>query len=232
MRATELWALSCGKVCEGEQSCHWCGAPCDPGTTHDDLPPVPFVCSKSLAFRPASPWICMGCDLFRRKRTTIRFLDGNAWRDGQCPMDWGWVMYGISSEPSVLAVRREDSVSLYKILMAPPHMFCLALLDPLENKPKSRQVGVKNLPHLWRVNESAGRKTGESLQFTVNNVPFDYAPYDLEVALSTKDAPMSPGVRALVRLFGTYPPLEAKKSEPTKQAFAEAKESAPKKETK
>lgn len=211
MRASELWALSQGKSCYGDKRCHWCAAPCQPGTPHDDLLPVPFVRSKSKALCPASLWICVGCDLFRRRRRTVHFLEGG-FRDSQCPQDWGWLV-----TDEARAIRSDSSQTLYKVLLAPPKSFCLALLDPLERgngvRIGGKQTIVKNLPHLWAVNEEEG-----ALAFTVNNAPYEYVPYELEMALSTKDAQMSPGVRVLVRLLGAYPPLEAKKDETEMQA--------------
>lgn len=133
----------------------------------------------------------------------MRFLEGG-FLDRQCPMDWGWF---VSSEAR--AVRRDDSQALYRLLLNPPKAFCLALLDPLEGGGKVR---AKNLPHFWTVNEGETEKD-KSVSFTLNNVPHEYTIWDLEAALSIKDAPQTPGVRALVRLFGIYPPLEARKAD-------------------
>ena len=219
MLATELWAMTQGKLCEGPTRCHWCTAPCPPGTAHDDCPPVPFVKSRSLAKRPSSPWICAGCSLFRRKRTTIHFLDGNGYKDGQCPVDWGWLMFADPVEATARAIRREDSASIYKVLLKPPSFFCLALLDGKNQK---------NLPHLWHVNETASEwKNGESLSFTINNVSFDYSIYELESALSTRGVQTGPGVAVLAGMFGPYPPLEALKDREQRPAQVVHATSAP-----
>lgn len=211
MLASELWASIQRQKCEGPHQCHWCSGPCDRGTSHDDLPPIPFVKSKSMAKRPGSSWICVGCESYRRRKQVVRFLDGNAFRDCQSPSDHSWLL----TDKGAKGIRRwEDSEATYRVLLKPPRTFCLALLDvPAKGK-------VENMLHLWTVNENkVDWGTGDELTFTVNNVQFSYTIYELTTALSTRDAPpMSPGVQALTNLFGTYPPLEAKKDEPIPDA--------------
>jgi len=219
MLASELWALTQRQKCEGKYQCHWCSGPCDRGVPHDDLPPIPFIKSKSLAKRPASPWICLGCENFRRKKRTVKFIDGNAWKDCQAATDHSWLLtLNDRGQSDAKAIRRfEDSEAAYRALLKPPRTFTLALLDVPLNGGKAK---TENLIHLWTINENKQDwGTGDELAFTLNNVQFSYTIYELTTALSTKDAPpMSPGVQALTNLFGIYPPLEAKKDEPIPDA--------------
>lgn len=199
MRATELWAKANGEECWGDQSCHWCSAPCQPGCPHDDLPPVPFVRSRSNALRPGNPWICVGCQTFRRKRQSVRFLDGNCWRDGQCPLNHSWFL----TEKEARSIRIPfDGFPLYKRLLSPPKAFVLALIDKEENRP-----------HQWAVNQKDEWQAGDEIKFTLNNVVFSYTPYELELALTKRKA-RTPGVDILIDKFGPYPPLEKKPEEP------------------
>lgn len=213
MKGPELWALSQSEECWGNLECHWCGSPCIQGTTHDDLPPILGVRSKSLAARPSSPWICTGCKLFRQKRRTIWFLGGDrtgtgGFQDSRCPMNYSWLV----TDKKAWAIR--GGVDLYKALLTPPKRFALSLID---------EKGT-NLPHLWRVNEAPEWKAGDDLWLTINGTPFVWTVADLEAILSHKESKgLSPGVVALEKRFGAYPPLAAKRLESPKEGAPEWK---------
>lgn len=194
LTAPELYAKNLGARCEGTHECHWCGAPCTRLYIHDGPPPLPFVKNDLTAKRPANPYVCNGCRLFRRPRTTVRFLDGYSYKDGQCAVNYSWLV----TDSGSWAIRREDLQLLWDQLFRPPLRFVLSLVDP----------DVKNHLQLAFVNDFQRIKADTPLKFTYNNIPHVYSVYELREAVQTGTAEgKESGVRAITNLLG-FPPQE------------------------
>ena len=207
--ASELYALSQGVQCNGRYSCHWCSAPCGNQWFHDDTPPQIGVRVTQGARRPANPYICIGCWLFRRKRITVSFLRSEkgefTFRDGQSPTRHSWFV----TEQCARAIETPDFQLLYATLLSPPKRFFLSLLD---NRTPAN--GVENRLHLQVANDVEELRADTVLHFSVNNVPLTYTVFELEELLTSADpeeslAGRSPGVHALYRLLGPYKPTPA-----------------------
>lgn len=163
---------------------------------HDDAPVVPFVKNQSVALRPSELWICKACWAFRRRRCTVRFMDGG-FKDGQAPMAHSWLF----TEKEAVAVRvgQAGGRSLYGVLLRPPRRFCVALLDP------DNAQAVNHL-QLMEVNDHYELRGDTPLRFTVDGVKFSYTVYELEQGLKNGTQGLQAGVRELVRLLGTPTP--------------------------
>lgn len=188
MLASELWAESCGRACKGPDVCHWCGAACERDWVHDDPLPVLFSRTmKTSARNPSRPYVCQGCWLFRRRRVTVRFLNGKEFKDGQAAENWGWFV--TPEEP--LAVRECDYPALVDRLTSPPPKFALMLLTN----------GGKTALHLGTANDLTEVRADSRMVFTLNNVPHFYSVYELEAAFKGGPDGKEPGVQALLRLL-------------------------------
>lgn len=199
--ASELYALSQGSRCEGRWLCHWCGAKCGDRTPHDDLPEMPGTPrNKSLAKRPADPWMCNGCKLWRRGRLTITYMHGDGSMDGQEPRNHSWLI----TPEWASAVHPAGSPDLAELLMKPPVCFALMLLsEPILDKQRPRAKGaVLNQIHRAGVNDLPELKAETPIKFTLDNIPHTYTVYELEQAFVTGPDGKEPGVRALFHLFG------------------------------
>lgn len=198
--ASELYATSQGHSCSGKEECHWCSAPCGRLDPHDDgLPTLAQYRPRTLAKRPGNAYVCRGCWLWRRQRTTVFFLS-KGFRDGRCAMDHSWWITG----EEAWAVRApEDARALYEHLLEPPLLFCLALAD-----------GERNHLQQAVVNDLDEVRADTPLRFTLNGIVHEYTVYELEDALRSNDpAGRRPGVGALMRLFGGHalPPRDERK---------------------
>mgnify|MGYP000446835940 FL=1 len=189
MTASDLYAISQGYKNEGSEKCHWCGSCCTRQWKHDDPGPVPFQRGKPYrpsAF-PASPWICKGCWAWKRKRITVKFLNGT-FKDGQCPEDHSWWIeeggaYGI--QPSMYTHLRDK-------LLSPPLRFLLLLKIETPH----------NFLQLSQINDLQQIKAETTLSFSVDNVVHQYSVYELERVAKAEDANgMMPGTRALASLL-------------------------------
>lgn len=206
-RASEFFALTQATKCEGEDHCHWCGAPCKRYWFHDEKPPVPFVKSPSLARNPASPYICVGCWLWRKKSVTVKFLDNKTLKDSQTPCNHSWYITLSGS----WALRKEDLPDLIVKLLNPPDQFILSFVelpsynnDVLRGRNGHSHSGT-NLNHLQFcvANNPGPIELGTPLWFTVNNTPFKFTLYELQDAIVKQDAVgKEPGVRELLRITG------------------------------
>lgn len=139
--------------------------------------------------------MCLGCRLFRRKRTTVQHLDGS-WTDRLGMGDFSlWL-----TEAGCWGVKVDQGEHLWPLLLSPPLRFCLALLDG---------TGMVNHPQLLAVNDLvSGIKSTEPLLFTVNGVRMAWTVYELEQALAAGNTDgTEPGIQTLVRLLG-WPPAE------------------------
>lgn len=187
--ASELFALAHNANCQGDQRCHWCGAPCSRKWLHGDPPPLPFVRSSEPTKIPSSPYICVGCWLWRRPSVTIKFLEGG-FKDGQCPAHHSWLFTGDGI--CVLKSSVRNSEMMNEMLRKPPNCFALSILD--EHK--------KNYLQNMIVNDSVKIDSNTPLYFTINNIPFSYSVYELEEAFRNGDSSgKEPGVQALLRIF-------------------------------
>lgn len=193
MLATELYAISQRSECNGNESCHWCGAPCERSWFHDEPAPYPFVKTHSNAKRPSSPWICKGCYLFRRQSITVKSISGTS-KDRQCPLNHSWWI----TEKDAISIDKPSYLDLYAILLNPPKRFCLSLIDGT----------VQNRIHLAFANDFIGMSATTPIAFTINNVPFSYSVYELQEAIETETTGKEPGVRELIAILGR--PCEVK----------------------
>lgn len=192
LTASELYAMSQGPKCEGQNECHWCGAPCSRRWLHDEPQPVMFMKRpKTTALRPDSPWICIGCWLFRRTRLTAFFLDGKTYLDRQCPASHSWWI----TPTEALSIRQSDGKLLFQKLLAPPQQFALLLLSG-DSATCLIHQGLANV-------HDKPVEFGARLKFTVNGVPHTVSPMELQTGLKSKEARTEPGVRVLIDLFGT-----------------------------
>lgn len=199
--ASELYAKSQLASCSGPYECHWCGGPCNADWIHDDPPPVPFLKSRSGAKRPANPWICVGCYLFRRQRITVHHLRGSKheskrFLDRQCPMDHSWFVV----EQAAWSLDKGSVEPLYERLLKPPRKFFLSLLSNDHSR---------TFLHLSITNDLMEIQADTVLYFTLDNIPHSYTVYELERALRGNVEGCQPGVHALLRILGPHelPPL-------------------------
>lgn len=189
MSASDVYAQALCAKNEGSYECHWCASASSPQWVHDDSPPTPFVKSKTRAKRPGNPFVCKGCWLWARKRTTVTFLDGT-WKDGQCAMNHGWWVTASGAR----AVKPQDHGLLYQQLLKPPHRFLLCLVTP----------GTHNLLHCAVANDLLEIKSSTPLRFTLDNIEMTFTVHELEDALRNGPTGKEPGVQALVRFLGSY----------------------------
>ena len=148
LTAAELFAHCAGSSCAGAYSCHFCGSPCTQAHPHDDLPPTIGVRSKSRARCPGNPWMCIGCNLWRRrKRVTANWLGGGQ-LDGTFAGNHSWLFFDrpwsyeltvrnprdnkesirkITLDPGAYAVRFASFELLYHFLLKPLGRWCLTL---------------------------------------------------------------------------------------------------------
>ena len=202
MLPSELYAKSQNAKCEGPWECHWCGSACKHIWMHDEPPRVIGMRSTIFVKKPANPYICAGCWLFRRKSVTINFLSGE-YKDRQKICDYSLLM----TEDNTFGIRSEDHGLLYEILLQPPLKFCMALLDG---------EGFKNHIQMMIVNDLSEIKADTAINYTINNIPHTYTVYELKLALRNNNVGVDPGVLALIRKLGSYqlPEKEKRRGRP------------------
>lgn len=194
--ASELFAQSMSRKCEGCESCHWCGSPCTRQWIHDDPPLLPGQKRSQYAARPGNAWVCLGCWNYKRPRVTVQFLTGGL-KDGQTLANHSWLL----TEEHIRGIRIEDYDSLYQFLLAPVNVFALSLIDDKESN-------VRNQIQLAKVNDVHEIKGDTQFQYTVNNRVYTYSPYELEEALKYGEGGVSGGVLTMIRLLGDYKRIE------------------------
>lgn len=222
LTAPELFALSLGEECTGNNACHFCAAPCSQRYHHDDLPPTVGVRSRSKARRAGNPWMCVGCHLWRqRKRITANWLGGGQ-KDGVWAANHSWLILDKKwgeLDPGPYALRRDCFPILYRFLLKPPARWCLTLREDcktwLSGKKNGREnafqvpdpslTAPENMLHVAEVNDVKEVLAGTSFQFTLNNVVHKYSPYELEQGLRHGKEGKEPGVRVLIELLGPFP---------------------------
>ncbi len=194
--ASELFALANGAHCDGGEVCHWCSAPCSRLWFHDDPPPSVIAPGVLKAYRqackrPGSPYLCVGCWLWRHTRVTISFL-GGGYKDGQCPCNWGWWI----TPTSAWGLGPESGKHLYPLLLKPPLRCALLLRD--DGRNNCLQHGVAN--------EFEEVRADTVVRFTINNSEHSYTVGELEETLRTGGLGREPGARELVKLLGPWVP--------------------------
>jgi hypothetical protein len=186
---------------EGPDECYWCSRPCTRDVPHDDGPLVLFKKTPLIARRPNNKYVCQGCDIYRRKRTTINYLDGSI-NDGKCLINFSW---WIDREgPKVIDKRRwtKDGINLFREkLLNPPNSFCFSLITE----------GQKNHLQLCKANDLCVIKADTVLYYTLDNQVFNYSVYELKEALKHGPEGREPGVRLLVEMIGLDEPEEPKR---------------------
>lgn len=213
MTTPELYASIEGRICQGTQRCHWCGAGCSQTYLHNEPPPVIGAPKLNVAKIPSSPYICHGCWLFRRGSITITFPDES--RKDRCkPLEYGWFLtpgqaLGIKPHDTLDEEGLYPSKKLYEILLNPPPKFSLSIIDK----------GTTLYPQLTPVNDFKEIAKDTTLLFSLNNIQHNYTVYELEEALrephivqwiegkpnwsDPKNSP-SAGVRALLKRLGEW----------------------------
>ncbi len=196
MLASELLAEVHGTKCSGPDSCHWCGAACERTFPHDEPVQLPFRRNTSKARCPGNHYVCLGCQVYRRPRVTLHHLK-EGFKDGQCLQKHSWWL----TPEGVRILREEDYLTLYQLLLAPPHVFCLAL---------KTSAALSNELHLTMLNETAVVKAETPLSFMLDNVPMTYNSYELEHAIRHGVDGKSPGTQQLLHFLGKPPILPEK----------------------
>lgn len=211
LTAPQIYALannsSQREATTGLDCCHWCGSPCEKKWPHDDPGLTPFYLTpvnedsaitahriRTTAKFPGNKFICLGCRIYRFKRTTINFMNGE-FKDGKEACGHSW--WADLSEAKALT--KECNEQIYPKLLEPPHQFVLSLTD---------QYGGYNYIHLAIANNHTEIKADTVIHYTLNNKPMEYTVYELEQALKHGTEYKSPGVRVLVDFFGPYDKLK------------------------
>lgn len=195
--ASELFAKSLSRKCEGAEVCHWCGGPCDRRWTHDDVVSVPFSRTRSSARYPGNAFVCVGCWYYRRKSVTVRFLD-QTYKDRQSLSCHSWLL----TVDSIHGLSPADHNSLYAFLLKPKLPFVLSLLSDAGNV-------VESLLHLACLNNQDKLQGDSELAYTLDNKRYTYTPYELEEALKHGTDGKSGGVKLLVDRLGPYSEVAA-----------------------
>jgi len=190
MTASDLYAISQGKENQGFWECHWCGSPCDKSRFHDDPPLIIGDRRPRYALRPANPYICQGCWLWRRKNMYVRFLNGTI-LDRQEPKNHSWYI----TEKNALGIRKIDYPSLHEIVLNPPKRFILSF---------KTDNSLPNLLQLLTVNDFDEIKADTQIHYNINHSVHSYNIYELEhLTRNNNDGiGISPGVMTLVGLIG------------------------------
>ena len=193
---SQLFAISKGTTCHGDQECHWCASPCGRLWLHDNDPVVAGQKSRRYARRPSNPYVCVGCWTWSYRSVTIEWLSGGQ-KDGQTARKHSW---WITNE-GAWALGENCKEKLKALVLCPPEKFCLSFLENGEN----------HLP-LMLVNSHKDLLAGQELFFTVDGVKESYSVYELEHVIATGEvAGKGHGVRYLVDKLGYEIGIEAKK---------------------
>ncbi len=204
---SELYALSQGSKCEGDQKCHWCGGACNSQRIHDDVGPIPFQRTTTTAKVLSSAYCCIGCWLWRLRSRTITFLPAlnpdYPIKDRQTAKKHSWwiTREGAWAIPQPFIPPNPERV--YSLLLKPPNPFALLLRKDTDNQI---QLGI--------VNNGSGVLADTPIQFTFDNVLHSYTVYELEQTLKTGEVTgKSAGTRILIETFGEWKlPEEPKKT--------------------
>jgi hypothetical protein len=201
--ASCLFAISQGAINKGVCECYWCGAGCSQLYRHEEPPLVLGIRRGPQGpKRPANPYICMGCWLWRRKRVTVEYLD-KSMQDIQSAPNHSWFI----TESNAWALRVKEASFIYEKLLNPPLRFVLSFVinNPVLSGKLDLPNNTSNHLHLCEVNDFLEIKNNTPLHFTINNILHKYSTYELEEALKTNNTQgREPGVRALVEMLGSH----------------------------
>lgn len=90
----------------------------------------------------------------------------------------------------------EDHKNLWELLLAPPPLFCLSLVESGK---------IDNQLHLSTINDHAILTAETPLFYTIDNVVHEFTVYELKEGCKWGMEGKSPGVRALARVLGEHP---------------------------
>ncbi len=195
LTASEIYARSQGTRCEGKEKCHYCGCPCDQNIRHPEPMPQIGVRRTTGVANQSGAYMCVGCQLWNRTRVTAVFL-GRGLADGQRVAGHSWWV----TPQGAWAVAPHSVQALWEKLLNPPCEFVLALLEAAGEDGRP----IEHRLHKCVANVNAVVDAQTELRFTVNESRHDYTVYDLRQAVRG-DHEGTPGVAALVRLFGRPP---------------------------
>ena len=190
--AAELYAHSQGYIHEGPDTCHFCGSACKRLVPHDDVRPVTGYRTITTAKYPANVYMCVGCWLWKRRRLTAFFLDGNL-KDGQSPQHHSWWIEPMSCKAIKMPDCRQHLIDR---LIKPPKQFAISLIRVLPANPL----------HLCPVNNNESIRADTDLLFAVDGKEFSYTVYELEVALKEGPEGTENGVQELCRILDIRKP--------------------------
>lgn len=200
MTAAELFAKSQGAILEGDQRCYWCESPCSRSLLHND-PPL-FIGEKHR--HPVkcrqSPYQCVGCWLFARRRVTVRKV-GGGFQDGQAAINHSW---WITNE-GAWVLNDDNKLALYEYLLDPPKRFVLALKESAQSNYLQSMV----------CNDPDEVLATTQLKFTIDGKVQTYTVNELDDAIEKnrkeQEEYPSPGVQALFRVLGVLPRRNGKR---------------------
>ena len=124
MLASQLLAKAHGKYVEGrsyQYQCRYCGTGCDALWGWWLWPPT----APEYMRAPGSHYICQGCYLYRRLRTTIEYIDGGT-QDRQDAANHSWVGTVSADTAGVVVALVKNStvppadVPLPPLILTPP----------------------------------------------------------------------------------------------------------------
>ncbi len=195
LSASELYALSQGARCKGNELCHWCAGPADNKWLHDDPPPIPFQRTTSTAKNGSGLYVCPGCWLWRLPSRTVSFLgsdlDNCEQKDRQTAKHHSW---WVTWHGAWGLRQKESPAHLFPLLLQPPLRFMLSLVDDKTD----------NLIQCCVANDLREIKADTPLRYTLNNSVHVYTIYELDHALKNDPEGTEPGVQALLRFFPDY----------------------------
>lgn len=220
--ASELYAISQGSKCEGNDQCHYCSAPCKKTIAHFEYLPLPGSKRSYVAKRPGNGFMCIGCWHWKKKSITVEWMGANGkmagFKDRQTPADWSW--YITDDKAWAIQLHIPDNPlptndGIYQRLLKPTTSknglrFALSFVHSHN----------KNHLQLCVANEIAEIKKDTPMLFTVNGSVNRYTVYELEEALKNRSGEgKEPGVQMLMHLLGPcglFPPPKKPEEEEKK----------------
>lgn len=192
-QASQVYALSQGRKCEGGDQCHYCGSPCGKLHTHNEpiAPALGRPVGPGTRARPGSPFVCDGCWLWRGGKITAPFLSGG-YKDGAKRGGFDWLF----TPGNAWAIGPFCNLKLYSTLTKPPLKFALML--------SSSKCGGTSL-QCCPANDNRAVAADTPLKFSLDDVAFTYTIYDLEQAAAGNGKGYDPGTRALLDYLGPIP---------------------------
>lgn len=192
LTASQIYALSQGSKCEGDRPCHYCGGPCGRDIPHGEA--IRLFTGRPVGGvrrNPSSPYMCVGCWLWRKKKVSVPWLSGGV-KDGGTPARFDWVV-GPAGAWGISPACRS---ALYRRLLSPEGPFFLMLWEG--DGPPDHVI------QCCPGNDGPYENTTE-IGFALNNHALTYSVHELEQAARLGPQGRDPGVRALLRVLGDVP---------------------------